>query len=106
MSREQQPPPYEQEDLGEGSSGTHPLASRTSRSAQRLTAQSGSTALGVVAPDGRWLSANASLCALLERSEEELVGSMLDALTHPGDAARDEAARARLIASGEKSFDL
>ena len=105
MTREQQPPPYEQEDLGEGSSGTHPLAPRTSRSAQRLAAQSGSAALGVVAPDGRWLSANATLCALLQRSEEELVATTLEAVTHPGDSARDEAARSRLIASGEKSYD-
>ena len=107
MSREQQPPPYEQEDLGEGSSGTHPLAQRTSsRSAQRLAAQSGSAALGVVAPDGRWLSANATLCTLLERSEDELVGTTLEAVTHPGDALRDEAARSRLIVSGEKSYDV
>ena len=105
MTRQTQPPPYEQEDLGEGSSGTHPRASRTSRSAQRLAAQTGSAALGVVAPDGRWLSANATLCALLQRSEEELVATTLEAVTHPGDATRDEAARSRLIASGEKSYD-
>jgi two-component system, cell cycle sensor histidine kinase and response regulator CckA len=54
--------------------------------------------IGILAIDGRWLSANASLGSLVGYSPEEILAMSLDAITHPDDADAGVRERARLIA--------
>jgi diguanylate cyclase (GGDEF)-like protein/PAS domain S-box-containing protein len=66
--------------------------------------------MAVVAPDGRWLQANAAFRTLVGYTEEELRATTFQALTHPDDLAGDELLGDRLrvgtIASyqGEKRY--
>ena len=41
--------------------------------------------MALVGPDGRWLQVNKSLCKMLGYSEEELLSSNFQAITHPAD---------------------
>ncbi len=41
--------------------------------------------MALVGPDGRWLQVNRSLCKMLGYSEEELLGSNFQSITHPED---------------------
>jgi len=45
--------------------------------------------MGILAVDGRWLSANAALSALVGHAPEEILGGSLEALTHDEDRAGD-----------------
>lgn len=45
--------------------------------------------MALVAPDGRWLKVNRSLCELLGYSEPELLATNFQALTHPEDLDTD-----------------
>jgi PAS domain S-box-containing protein len=53
--------------------------------------------MGILALDGRWLSANAALAALVGRDVQEVLALSLEALTHPDDRADDAREIARLL---------
>jgi PAS domain S-box-containing protein len=56
--------------------------------------------MAFVSLDGRWLRTNKSLCELVGYTEEELLKSDFQSVTHPEDLAEDKLLLARLI-SGE-----
>ena len=56
-----------------------------------------------IAPDGRWLWVNATLCKMLGYSRDELLGKSFAAFTHPDDLPRDLAAR-QAMENGESSL--
>ena len=66
--------------------------------------------MGIIGLDGRWLSTNAALAALLGRSQEELLSLSLQSLTHPDDVAADtrglESLRRRDISAYEREKRL
>ncbi|WP_380179216.1 diguanylate cyclase [Kalamiella sp. sgz302252] len=60
--------------------------------------------MALVAPEGRWLQVNQSLCRLLGYSKEELMGMTFQALTHPDDLATDEARLSALLAGEIETY--
>src|SRR5437867_3431955 len=60
-------------------------------SQERLRSAFGSAAIGMalVAPDGRWLQVNRSLCEIVGYSEQELLAATFQAITHPDDLEAD-----------------
>lgn len=48
-----------------------------------------SIGMALVAPDGRWLAANKSLCDLVGYSEDELLSTTFQDITHPDDLNED-----------------
>ncbi len=58
--------------------------------------------MALVSPDGRWLKVNASVCAILGYSEDELMARTFQDITHPDDLAAD-LAYVRQMLSGEIS---
>ena len=54
--------------------------------------------MGILAADGRWLSANGALCALLGCTLDELLSTTLSGITHPDDVPDDDLELARLVA--------
>src|SRR3981081_4453922 len=45
--------------------------------------------MALVAPDGRWLRVNPSLCRIVGYSPEELLATTFQAITHPEDLGKD-----------------
>ena len=62
--------------------------------------------LALVGLDGAFLRVNRSLCAMLDRSAEELLGSGFQPITHPEDLDADLASVARLIAGEAESYEM
>lgn len=56
-----------------------------------------SIGMALVAPDGRWLQVNQALCALVGYSEQELLASRFQAITHPSDLDADLAQVEQLL---------
>lgn len=61
-----------------------------------------SIGMGLVAPDGTFLDANASLCNLLGRSRDELAETGFQAITHPDDL-EDDLAFVHQMLNGERT---
>jgi len=59
-----------------------------------------------VAPEGRWLQANARLCQILGYRETELCQRNWQSLSHPDDIQEDLARMARLLAGEIREFSL
>ena len=51
----------------------------------------------LVSPEGRWLQVNHSLCQMLGFTEQELLATDFQAVTHPDDLAEDLASTRRLL---------
>jgi PAS domain S-box-containing protein len=68
-----------------------PADSRLAESDERLRGAFEFAAIGMalVAPDGRWLRVNPSLCRIVGYSPEELLGTTFQAITHPADLDAD-----------------
>jgi PAS domain S-box-containing protein len=85
---------------------------RAQRRAATVTAQfeqafgASAAGLGIVAPDGRWLRANAALCDMLGYREEELLGMRFQDVTHPEDLAADLEQNDGLFAGVRESFSM
>lgn len=62
--------------------------------------------LALVGLDGGFLRVNRSLCAMLDRTAEELLGSGFQPITHADDLDADLAAVARLIAGDAESYEI
>jgi diguanylate cyclase (GGDEF)-like protein/PAS domain S-box-containing protein len=54
--------------------------------------------MGLVATDGRYLRVNKALCAITGYTEDELLQTTVDAITHPDDVQNGAAGRADLLA--------
>lgn len=54
--------------------------------------------MGILAPDGRWLRANRSICEMLDYSEDELRRTSYQELTHPDDLLRGKEDAQRVLA--------
>ena len=57
-----------------------------------------SIGIALISPDGRFIEANAALCAMLGYPREVLVINTLRSITHPGDLALEQEKRQRLVA--------
>ena len=62
--------------------------------------------MAVVAPDGKWLQVNESLCKMLGYAEEELLKEGFQAVTHPGDLGNDLANLNRLLENKIPNYQL
>jgi PAS domain-containing protein len=75
-------------------------ALRESEERFRRAFESAAHGMALVAPDGRWLRANSALCNILGYSEEELLATNFQSITHPEDLGRDLDHLRRLLAGG------
>lgn len=62
--------------------------------------------MGLVAPDGRWLRVNGALCEILGYSEEELVRSTFQSITHRADLDDDLGQVRRLLAGEIRTYSM
>ena len=62
--------------------------------------------MALVAPDGRWLQVNRSLCESVGYSEEELLATTFQAITHPDDLDADLAQVRKLLAGESRSYQM
>ncbi|HLG01771.1 MAG TPA: PAS domain S-box protein [Acidimicrobiia bacterium] len=72
----------------------------------RTAFDQGPVAMAIVAPDGRYQEVNPAMCALLGRSEHELVRHTRRDVTHPDDIADTEEVLSGAIRSGNRSFQM
>jgi len=63
----------------------------------RETIEHAPIGIALVAPDGRWLSANRALCQIVGYSEEELLALRFQDITHPDDLDADLELRDRIL---------
>jgi PAS domain S-box-containing protein len=82
------------------------LQSQLSQSEERFRQSFDEAAIGmaIVTTEGRWLRANRSLCATLGYSEQELLGTDYQRITHPADAHLDLMIVSRLM-SGQSQAE-
>lgn len=78
------------------------------RSEDRFRAVFQNAGVGVVLsePDGRFVEANPAFCAMVGYSEAELRGMHAQEISHPEDAAHNEALRDEMRAGGRESYNL
>ncbi len=62
--------------------------------------------MALVAPDGRWLQVNASLCQIAGYSEDELLGMTWKDITHPNDLDADLEHARRLLAGEIHAYQM
>jgi len=72
------------------------------RSALRFSA----IGMALLAPDGRWLEVNQALCKIVGYSEEELLATDFQSITHPDDLAANLAQVRRMLAHEIETFQL
>jgi len=65
-----------------------------------------SIGMALVSPEGRWLKANAALCALTGYPEEELYQKSFQDVTHPEDLGTDLVQLQRLLAGEALSYQM
>ncbi|MDR3504512.1 MAG: PAS domain S-box protein [Legionella sp.] len=64
-------------------------ATKASEEIFRSAMQHASTGMALISPTGKWLNVNQSMCTMLGYSEEELLQSDFQTLTHPDDLETD-----------------
>lgn len=69
----------------------------------RSAFQNAGAGMALVAPDGRWLQVNRTLCEIVGYSEAELLATDLQAVTHPADSGRDKDCVGRLFSRSARS---
>jgi PAS domain S-box-containing protein len=62
--------------------------------------------MALVAPDGRWLRVNQSLCAIVGYSEPELLATTFQAITHPDDLDADLHQVHQMLAGAIHSYHM
>lgn len=81
-------------------------ALRESEERFRLALSSAPIGIALVSLDGRWLQVNPALCAIVGRSELDLVGLSSADITHPDDVAADAKLAERLLAGEVRSYQV
>lgn len=82
---------------------------RALRSAEhqlRVTIERAPIGMALVSPEGRWLSVNDALCALVGYTREELIRSDFQTITHPDDLRADLGLVRQLLAGEVQSYQL
>lgn len=72
-------------------------ALRESEERFRLAFNSSAVGLGLTRLDGRWLQVNQALCAITGYSQEDMLGSDFQSITHPDDLQQDLALVGQLL---------
>ncbi|HJT77345.1 MAG TPA: CHASE3 domain-containing protein, partial [Gemmataceae bacterium] len=62
--------------------------------------------MALVAPDGRWLRVNRSLCAIVGYAEAELLSLTFQAITHPEDLEADLQQTRQMLAGALRTFQM
>ena len=62
--------------------------------------------MALVAPDGRWLKVNRSLCEIVGYSESELLASTFQAITHPDDLEADLNYMQQMLAGEIRTYQM
>uniref|UniRef100_UPI0011213539 PAS domain S-box protein n=1 Tax=Nitrospira cf. moscoviensis SBR1015 TaxID=96242 RepID=UPI0011213539 len=62
--------------------------------------------MSLVAPDGRWLQVNQSLCDIVGYTEEELLATTFQAITHPDDLEADQARVQQMLAGDIRTYQM
>jgi len=79
---------------------------RASEALQRATFDSAPIGMARLDAEGRIAAVNRALCDTLARDEADLLGRVLDELTHPEDRGLDADRRADLLAGGRARYDV
>jgi len=62
--------------------------------------------MALVAPNGRWLKVNQSLCGIVGYSEQEMLGLTYHDITHPDDLAKITAHATKLLAGEIATYEI
>jgi PAS domain S-box-containing protein len=68
--------------------------------------ESAAIGMGIVAKDGKWLRVNNSLCDMLGMTEQELLSTDFQAITHPDDLALDLEYVRRMLAGEIRTYRM
>jgi len=79
---------------------------RVSEERFRSVFENASIGIALVSPDGRWLRVNHSLCEIIGYTEQELLATYFQAITHPEDLATDLAQMKRTLSGELPSYHL
>lgn len=79
-------------------------ALRESEERFRSAFESAGIGMALISPDGRWLRGNRTLGTMLGLAENELAGRTVRDLTHPDDAAQDEALSRAVLDGNLRTF--
>lgn len=94
--------------VNEQSAASQPLLDtlRESEECFRSAFEHAAIGMALVAPDGRWMRVNRSLCEILGYSEQELLATDFQSLTHPQDLNLDLEYVRRLIAGEIRAYQM
>lgn len=62
--------------------------------------------MALVAPDGKWLRVNRSLCGIVGYAEGELLATDIQAITHPDDLSADLDLVRQMLAGGRTTYQM
>src|SRR5713226_9840359 len=82
------------------------LELRESEERFRGAFESAAIGMALVAPDGRWLRVNPSLCRIVGYSPEELLATTFQAITHPEDLDTDVEFAQRMLGGSIPHYQM
>jgi diguanylate cyclase (GGDEF)-like protein/PAS domain S-box-containing protein len=85
---------------------TPPSASQNPETGVRGAFDYAAIGMALVAPNGRWLKVNRSLCGIVGYSEQEMLGLTYNDITHPDDLAKITAHAAKLLAGEIATYEI